>query len=125
MILPVLEAENAEVERVKIKAPHRTTGIHSPSGASSDSPAARDFSAVAYFFARAIHQREHVPIGVIDSSWGGTPIDSWISLDSLSADASLMPAFATSQGGPLSDMQIASLAAYLNATRPSKVPSVQ
>ena len=25
---------------------------------------ARDFSAVAYFFARAIHQREHVPIGV-------------------------------------------------------------
>src|ERR1700733_3954917 len=53
---------------------------------------ARDFSAVAYFFARAIHEREHVPIGVIDSSWGGTPIDSWISLDALSADASLMPA---------------------------------
>jgi sialate O-acetylesterase len=35
-----------------------------------------------------------VPIGVIDSSWGGTPIDSWISLDALSADASLTPAFA-------------------------------
>jgi cytochrome c553 len=33
---------------------------------------------------------------------------------------SLMPAFATSQGGPLSDMQIASLAAYLNAVNPSK-----
>ena len=55
---------------------------------------AKDFSAVAYFFAREIQQREHVPIGVIDSSWGGTPIDSWISLDALSADASLMPAFA-------------------------------
>jgi sialate O-acetylesterase len=55
---------------------------------------AKDFSAVAYFFAREINQREHVPIGVIDSSWGGTPIDSWISLDALSADASLMPAFA-------------------------------
>jgi sialate O-acetylesterase len=59
---------------------------------------ARDFSAVAYFFARAIHQREHVPIGVIDSSWGGTPIDSWISLDALSADASLMQAFAARAG---------------------------
>jgi sialate O-acetylesterase len=59
---------------------------------------ARNFSAVAYFFARAIHEREHVPIGVIDSSWGGTPIDSWISLDSLSADASLMPAFAARAG---------------------------
>ena len=55
---------------------------------------ARDFSAVAYFFAREINRREHIPIGVIDSSWGGTPIDSWISLDALSADASLMPAFA-------------------------------
>jgi mono/diheme cytochrome c family protein len=35
---------------------------------------------------------------------------------------SLMPAFATSQGGPLSDMQIASLAAYLNVAFPSRVP---
>jgi len=34
----------------------------------------------------------------------------------------LMPAFATSQGGPLNDMQIASLAAYLNAVIPSHVP---
>jgi sialate O-acetylesterase len=55
---------------------------------------AKDFSAVAYFFAREISRREHIPIGVIDSSWGGTPIDSWISLDALSADAALMPAFA-------------------------------
>ena len=35
MILPVLAAENAEVESVKINAPQRITGIHSPSGASS------------------------------------------------------------------------------------------
>jgi mono/diheme cytochrome c family protein len=35
---------------------------------------------------------------------------------------SLMPAFATSQGGPLSDLQIASLAAYLNSINPSHVP---
>ena len=34
----------------------------------------------------------------------------------------LMPAFSTTQGGPLDDFQIASLAAYLNATIPSKVP---
>jgi len=34
----------------------------------------------------------------------------------------LMPAFATSQGGPLNNMQIASLAAYLNAVIPSHVP---
>ncbi len=38
---------------------------------------------------------------------------------------SLMPAFATSQGGPLTDMQIASLAAFLNATIPSHVAPLQ
>ena len=34
---------------------------------------------------------------------------------------SLMPAFASSQGGPLGDLQVASLATYLNAVHPSKV----
>jgi mono/diheme cytochrome c family protein len=38
---------------------------------------------------------------------------------------SLMPAFATSQGGPLNDLQIASLAAYLNAILPSHVASTE
>jgi mono/diheme cytochrome c family protein len=36
-----------------------------------------------------------------------------------------MPAFSMGDGGPLSDMQIASLVAYLNSTIPSKVPSPQ
>jgi mono/diheme cytochrome c family protein len=35
---------------------------------------------------------------------------------------SLMPAFAIADGGPLSDMQIASLAAYLNSAIPSHAP---
>lgn len=38
---------------------------------------------------------------------------------------SLMAAFANSQGGPLTDMQIASLAAYLSAVYPSKVAAIQ
>jgi sialate O-acetylesterase len=56
---------------------------------------AADFSAVAYFFGREIQQKEHVPIGLIDSTWGGTPVEAWTSLDALSADASLMPALAS------------------------------
>lgn len=55
---------------------------------------AADFSAVAYFFGRQIAKDEHVPVGLIDSSWGGTPVEAWISMDGLSADSSLMPAFA-------------------------------
>lgn len=55
----------------------------------------QDFSAVAYFFARDLQQHQHVPIGLIDSTWGGTPAEAWVSLSGLSADAGLMPVFAT------------------------------
>jgi sialate O-acetylesterase len=54
---------------------------------------AANFSAVAYFFGREIQQQEKVPVGLIDDSWGGTPVRAWVSLDSLSADSSLMPVF--------------------------------
>ncbi len=54
---------------------------------------ARDFSAVAWYFARDIEQREHVPIGVIDSTWGGTVAEAWTRLGALGEDASLAPLF--------------------------------
>jgi sialate O-acetylesterase len=54
----------------------------------------RDSSAVAYYFARDLHQKLNVPIGLVESFWGGTPAESWTSLHSLAADASLMPVFA-------------------------------
>lgn len=40
-----------------------------------------DFSAVAYFFALKIYEQYHVPIGLINASVGGTPIEAWISED--------------------------------------------
>jgi sialate O-acetylesterase len=55
---------------------------------------ATNFSAVAYFFGRAIQQQEHVPIGLIDATWGGSPAEAWTSLDTLGSDAALMPVFA-------------------------------
>ncbi len=42
-----------------------------------------EFSAVAYFFARDIYEKYHVPIGLINASVGGTPIESWMSEESL------------------------------------------
>lgn len=55
---------------------------------------AASFSAVAYFFGREIAAREKVPIGLVDSTWGGTPADSWVSLDTLGVHPELLPAFA-------------------------------
>ena len=42
-----------------------------------------NFSSVAYFFARHLQQVLKVPIGVIDSSWGGTPAEAWTSASTL------------------------------------------
>ena len=44
---------------------------------------AAGFSAVAFFFAGEIAQREHVPIGIIQSAWGGTPAEAWTSMPGL------------------------------------------
>ena len=59
--------------------------------AASSPESAKDFSAVAWYFAREIEQREQVPVGVIDSSWGGTMAESWTRLAALGEDASLTP----------------------------------
>ncbi len=52
-----------------------------------------DSSAVAYYFARDLYQKMNVPIGLVESFWGGTAAESWTSLHTLSVDASLMPVF--------------------------------
>ena len=44
------------------------------------SPASvKRFSAVEYFFGRHLQQKLHVPMGLIESDWGGTPAQSWTS----------------------------------------------
>jgi sialate O-acetylesterase len=42
-----------------------------------------DFSAVAYFFAKKVYEKNQVPIGLINASVGGSPIEAWISEDAL------------------------------------------
>jgi sialate O-acetylesterase len=51
-----------------------------------------DFSAVAYYFGRHLHQQKKTPVGLIQSAWGGTPADAWTSLAAIASDATLMPA---------------------------------
>ncbi|MBN1377826.1 MAG: beta galactosidase jelly roll domain-containing protein [Gammaproteobacteria bacterium] len=45
-----------------------------------------DFTAVGYFFARELRAKTGVPIGLINSSWGGSRIEPWMSINSLDMD---------------------------------------
>lgn len=42
-----------------------------------------NFSAVAYFFGKSLHQELDVPVGLVNTSWGGTPSESWTSRETL------------------------------------------
>ena len=47
------------------------------------------FSAAAYFFGRQLHKELNVPVGLIDTSWGGTPAEFWTSRKALEANPAL------------------------------------
>ncbi len=49
------------------------------------------FSATAYFFGRRLHQELGVPVGLINSSWGGTPIQAWTSVKTHESVPELAP----------------------------------
>jgi sialate O-acetylesterase len=50
-----------------------------------------EFSAVMYYFGREMHRALEVPIGLIHSSWGGTPIAAWLSAPALVGNPALEP----------------------------------
>jgi sialate O-acetylesterase len=49
------------------------------------------FSAVGYFFGRELYKKLGVPIGLIHSSWGGTPAEAWTRRGVLEADPEFKP----------------------------------
>ena len=50
----------------------------------------RPFSAVAYFFAKKLYERYRVPIGIINASVGGTPVEAWTGEEGLAAFPDMM-----------------------------------
>src|SRR5581483_220285 len=61
-----------KVERLEADAPAEAV---SGTWAVCSPQTVTDFTAVGYFFARDLQEKLHVPIGLINSTWGGTPIE--------------------------------------------------
>jgi sialate O-acetylesterase len=58
-----------------------------------DSTSARDFTAVGYFFARELYKKLKMPIGIINSSYGGTACENWMSKETLESFPELKSIF--------------------------------
>jgi sialate O-acetylesterase len=79
------EIANANYPQIRhIKVPIKVSGtpkedIESGEWKIANPQNAGDFSAVGYFFARELYNNLKVPVGLINTSWGGTMIETWIS----------------------------------------------
>ncbi len=93
-VRPIYENEIASSENVLIRQFHvpQTYNFNAPqkdlpggNWISANPITVLDFSAVAYFFEKALYEKYKVPIGVVNSSLGGSPAESWMSEEALRA----------------------------------------
>ncbi len=78
------EVKNASHPNIRFFTVHHRTAATPQIDLESDGWTActpetmRDFSAVAYFFARKIQAETGVPVGLVNASWGGTAAECWV-----------------------------------------------
>ena len=72
-------------------SPRRNFAAENDGWSVSEPKTARAFSAVAYYFGRALQESLKLPVGVIESCWGGTFIEAWISEGALRSYPEMIP----------------------------------
>jgi sialate O-acetylesterase len=70
----------------RIKASHPTNNLNAV-WYECKADTVTNFSGVAYYFARDLQKDLNVPIGIIHTSWGGSPAEGWMSEKTLAANA--------------------------------------
>lgn len=78
------------IQQTVAEAPASNAGIDRNTWETASAATTGNFSAVGYYFAREIQAHTGVPVGIINSSWGGTPAEAWTDPDTLADN----PAFA-------------------------------
>jgi len=75
----IANAKYNEIRMFRITEDLTGEGIKNQKWKIANPENAKKFTAVAYFFARKLHEKLDVPIGIISSAWGGTKAESWTS----------------------------------------------
>jgi sialate O-acetylesterase len=98
MAMTVQSSNHYPTEQARAKLPlirhYRETSTHSAAPAAEGKGLWQEcspdtvggFSATLFFFGREIHRELGVPVGLINTSVGGTPIESWVSAEAQSSD---------------------------------------
>lgn len=80
-------ADFSQIRHIKITnavAGKPLADIGGSSGWHSATPAyVGNFTAVGYFFAREIHRKTKVPVGLVNTTWGGTDVETWTSREAM------------------------------------------
>lgn len=70
-----------------------------------DKTNAATFSAIGYYFGKFLNSHLNVPIGLISSNWGGTDIETWMSLETMYADSDYKKAVEEMKGKDFQALQ--------------------
>ena len=75
-----IETSNNDMIRM-FSVPHELTGdaIKHKKWMSASAETTGKFSATAYYFARKLYEKLGVPVGIVNTSWGGTRVEAWMS----------------------------------------------
>jgi len=105
-----------KVKKTRADSPARD--VESDSGWVVCSPATVDtikFSAAGYFFGRQVHRELGAPVGLIDSTWGGTRIELWTPLEAYAGQPGLEDFAAAAARGPGAKHEGSPLATHYHA----------
>ena len=82
----IAKANNPKIRLLTVKKTFSDVRLNSFEGhwVESNHKTASEFSAVAYSFANYLNEVLDIPIGIILTSWGGTPAEAWTPLETLS-----------------------------------------
>ncbi len=88
----IREASNNQIRHIKFATTVSDTPALDVPGVwkiGNDSNNVADFSSVGYFFAQKLYEELHVPIGLVNATWGGTIVETWTSREALDKDNDL------------------------------------
>jgi sialate O-acetylesterase len=85
------EIKNANYPEIRLFTVYQSTSLYPQDHLTGEwsactSETMRNFSAIGYLFAKTLHKELGVPVGIINTSWGGTPAEAWMPEEIITKD---------------------------------------